>query len=187
MLSRVFIESRGIDRPGTVHICAAALPPARAFPSAASVDPAVRLFCSVNPPASVPVADPLSSAAPEPAFSCFPAALPGRAFAPSSATGLELACARTFSGYTFWALFVPGNAQACVRLSPRTRHSALQHTQFSGTCLRNTCLMFVLLVSIFPRSFYFTEYEIHRQLSVTSDSSIITVHFGNQGSMTPKT
>ena len=143
-----------------MHICAAVLPRAHMSPSAASVNPAVCLFCLVNPPASVQVADPLSSTAPEPAFSCFPAALPGRAFAPPSATGLELACARTFSRYTFWAKIVPGNAWARVRLSPWARHSTLQHTQFSGTCLRNACLMFVLLVSIFPRSFYFTEYEI---------------------------
>src|SRR5712691_9906860 len=52
-----------------------------------------------------------------------------------------------------------GNAVARACLSPGSP-TRLRHIFFRGTCLSNTCFMFVLLTLTIPRLFYFAGYEI---------------------------
>src|SRR6266581_463926 len=46
-----------------------------------------------------------------------------------------------------------------VLLSNFSEHMLFVFCCFSDTCLRGTCFMFVLLTINIPRSFYFSEYE----------------------------
>jgi hypothetical protein len=96
---------------------------------------------------------PLKRARQRPRSHVLSATSPGGAFAPSSATGLELACARTSSGYTFRAEIVPGNVRARVHLSPRTRTTDSLAARALGT--RVLCLFYLFLEIVL-----FTEYEI---------------------------
>ena len=141
--------------PSSVRIRSAVLAPARAPPSAAPAGSLRRLYNCANPSAEVPAAYPPSSAVPRPAISQLSAAFPRAAFVPPFSAGSRLAHVGISPKNTFRAEIMPGNTLARVHVSPRD--SPLDS---ATTCLSDACVLFVLLTSNVPRSFYSAEYEI---------------------------
>ena len=96
-----------------------ALPaPARASPSAAAASSAEGYLIHANQSIAVPPAYPSSSVAPAPAFSPFPAALPGRVFAPPSTAIPRFAYTGIDAQRYFRAEILPGNALARTHFPP---------------------------------------------------------------------
>jgi len=91
-------------------LSAAALSPARASPSAAVAGSAEGSITHANPSMGGPLTYPPSSTVPGLAFSTFPAAWPGSAFAPPSTASPGLAYAGTNAQVFFRAEIMPGNA-----------------------------------------------------------------------------
>ena len=91
---------------------AAALSPACVSPSAAAAGSAKGSITHANPSTGGPLTYPPSSTVLGLAFSTFPAAWPGSAFAPHSAASPGLAYAGTNAQVFFRAEIMPGNAFA---------------------------------------------------------------------------
>ena len=101
----------------SAHASVAVFAPARASPSVASAGPAEGYFTHSNRSMAVPPAYPPSSVVLGVAFSHGPTALPGRVFAPPSATILEFAYTGTDAQTLFRAEISPGNALARTHFS----------------------------------------------------------------------
>src|SRR6266581_3823027 len=150
-------EIRGIARHPAACAFASPCVPPRASPPAAARGPAEGYFTRANSSAAVPGAHPPQSGAPGFALSHLSAASPGHAFAPLSATGLGFGQAGKSPGICI-------NLSQCAGMQSRGRvyprgSTRLGRFLFSGTCLSNTCLMFVFLTLTILRSLYLSEYE----------------------------
>ena len=127
--------------------CSAVLAPSHTSPSSAAAGSTACPFSHTNPSVVVPVAHSTSSTLPGPAFSRLSAALHAHAFARLSTAALGFTSVRSSPKITFQAKIMPGNALACVHLSPgRLRNNA---------CLSDMCLMFVFLTLSFRDRFIF--------------------------------
>ena len=145
------------------------LAPARAFPFAVAASSASLFFTRPDLSAAAPIA-----CLPLPAtlglgVSHLSAASLARGFALLSASGLGFGCTRPSLKNPFRVEIMPGNALARAFI-PRGPLD-LAFIFFVDTCFRHTCLMFVLLTLIYPRSFYFSEYEIPTAVCLFPDSA----------------